>query len=501
MSFRHSRLPGATLLAALILAIGCGWTRSAAAFDFEDVAAQAKALAAKPYQRPDTTLPKELADLGYDHYRDIRFKPDHALWHAQKLPFELQFFHEGLYYNMPVRINEVVGHRVREVQFSPDQFDYGKNKIDPTKLRNLGYAGFRVHYAVNTPKYKDEVLVFLGASYFRALGKDQRYGLSARALAVDTALLSGEEFPRFTQFWIERPGRHDKQLTIYALLNSKSVAGAYRFILKPGIDTVMEVKARVYMRSNVSKIGFAPLTSMFYSGQNQHGPADDYRPGVHDSDGLSIESGTGEWLWRPLVNPRRLLVTSFALNNPVGFGLMQRERDFCDYEDLEARYDLRPSTWVETVGRWGSGRDNIVSYWVPDNPPQAGQSFDLQYRLNWEMETATTPPQAWVMQTLRGHGYLRNPDDSIGFAVDFTGPALNKLSPDEKVEGIISVDANGELLERNTLYNPVTQGRRLTMRIHRVDNDKPVELRAYLRGPDSATISETWSYILPPGGP
>src|SRR5262249_55769802 len=156
-------------------------------------------------------------------------------------------------------------------------------------------------------------------------GKGQRYGLSARGLAVDTALISGEEFPRFTEFWLMRPKAKDTELTIYAILDSKSVAGAYRFVLRPGTDTELDVKARIYMRSNVSKLGIAPLTSMYFSGENQHTVSDDYRPEVHDSDGLLIESGTGEWLWRPLVNPKRLLVTSFALNNPVGFGLMQRD--------------------------------------------------------------------------------------------------------------------------------------------------------------------------------
>jgi glucans biosynthesis protein len=510
MIFRIPRSLSTVLLAAAAWV----WAAPAGAFDFEDAAARAKALAAQPYQKPETRLPKDLADLGYDHYRDIRFNPDRASWHAAKLPFELQYFHEGLYYDVPVRINEITLAGVHEIRYSPTQFDFGQNKLDVNQMHDLGYAGFRVHYPINTPKYKDEVLVFLGASYFRALGKGQRYGLSARGLAIDTALLSGEEFPRFTEFWVQRPKMDDKALTIYALLDSKSVSGAYRFILRPGNDTAMDVKARIFVRTNVAKLGIAPLTSMYFSGENQHGPADDYRPEVHDSDGLSIASGTGEWIWRPLVDPKRLLVTSFSLTNPIGFGLMQRDREFGDYQDLEARYDLRPSAWIQTVGHWGAGRvelveiptpdetnDNVVAYWVPDSPPQAGQSLDIEYRILWQMEKDTAPPQSWVVRTLRGHGYMRNPDDSIGFAVDFSGPALEKLSADDKVEGIVSVDANSELLERNTLYNPITHGRRLTMRIRRIDNDKPVELRAYLRGPDSATVSETWSYILPPGGP
>jgi glucans biosynthesis protein len=249
---------------------------------------------------------------------------------------------------------------------------------------------------------------------------------------------------------------------------------------------------------------------MYFFSENQHPNTDDYRPEVHDSDGLSIHSGTGEWLWRPLVNPKRLLVTSFAMTNPQGFGLMQRGRNFRDYEDLEARYDLRPSCWVEPLGQWGAGRvelleipspdetnDNMVAYWVPDAPPAPGKELDLRYNLRWQMLKETKPPLAWVEQTRRGRGFTRNPDDSISFVVDFQGPGLDKLKPDAKLEGIVSVGDNGELLERNTYRNNVTGGWRLTLRLHRVDNGKPTELRAYLRGEDS-TLSETWSYILPP---
>jgi glucans biosynthesis protein len=289
------------------------------------------------------------------------------------------------------------------------------------------------------------------------------------------------------------------------------MAGAYRFIVRPGEETVMEVKERLYMRNTVTKLGLAPLTSMFLFSENQKPPYDDYRPEVHDSDGLSIHSGTGEWIWRPLVNPKRLQVTSFSMTNPQGFGLMQRDRNFHDYEDLDLHYEQRPSLWVEPVGQWGAGRvelvnipspdetnDNTVTYWVPDNPPQAGQSLDLDYVLRWQGDKDTRPNLSWVMQTRRGRGFVRNPDNSISFVIDFVGPALEKLKPDAKVEGIVSVGPNGELLERSTVHNDVTNGWRVTLRFRRVDDDKPLELRAYLRGEDS-TLSETWAYILPPG--
>jgi periplasmic glucans biosynthesis protein len=490
-------------LVALLLSGAC------AAFGFEDVSQKARQLAAASYKKPDVNLPKALQELTYDQYRDIRFKPDRAWWRSAKLPFELTFFHQGLYYNYPVRLHEVSASGVRDIRFDPDLFDYGANALDPNELRGLGYAGFRVHFAINSPKYKDEVLVFLGASYFRALGKGQRYGISARGLAIDTALMSGEEFPRFTEFWIERPEPQARELRLYALLDSPRATGAYRFVLKPGVDTVLEVRVELYLRQNVSKLGLAPLTSMYYFGENHRTGIDDFRPEVHDSDGLSIQSGTGEWIWRPLVNPKRLLVTSFAVNNPLGFGVLQRDRNFIDYEDLEARYETRPSVWIEPKGKWGSGRielvqiptpdetnDNVVAYFVPDVSPQPLQPYAFEYRMLWQKDNETRPPLAYVAQSRRGHGYVHKPDDSIAMMIDFDGAALHKLPADTPVQGVVSTDANIELMEANAYHNDVTGGWRLALRMRRHDDKKPGELRAFLRS-GTTTLSETWSYILP----
>lgn len=480
------------------------------AFDFDDVAEKAKRLAATAYIKPQKNVSKTLANLDYDQYRDIRFEPSSAHWRQAKLPFELAFFHQGRSFDSPVKLHEIAGKTVQEIRFDPKSFNYGANQLDPKDLAGLGFAGFRVHYPINTPKYKDEVMVFLGASYFRAVGKGQLYGLSARGLAVDTALSSGEEFPQFTEFWIERPAANEKELRIYALLNSPRVTGAYRFTLKPGVDTAVNVKAQLHVRENITKLGIAPLTTMYFFGENQRPQIEDYRPEVHDSDGLSIHSGTGEWIWRPLVNPKRLLVTSYALSNPLGFGLIQRDRQFNNYEDLEAHYELRPSVWVEPKGQWGAGRveliqiptpdetnDNIVAFWVPDKPPSPGEPFDVEYRLLWQKDGERRPPSSWATQTRRGHGWLRKQDDSIALAVDFEGPALRKLAAEAKVEAVVSSDANGKVLETNTIRNEITGGWRMTVRLRRADEKKPVELRGYLNGNNNA-LSETWSYILPP---
>jgi periplasmic glucans biosynthesis protein len=479
-------------------------------FSFEDVAARASKLASSSYQKPAGALPKGLKALDYDQHRDIRFRPDRALWRDTRLPFEIMFFHPGWFYEDYVTIHEITPEGLRTVRFDADAFDYGKNKIDREELKGLGFAGFRVHFPVNTPAYKDEVLVFLGASYFRGLGRGQRFGLSARGLAIDTAENSGEEFPRFVEFWIERPQAAAKELTIYALLDSPRAAGAYRFVLRPGVTTVLDVDARLFLRRNVAKLGLAPLTSMFLFGANQRSARDDYRPRVHDSDGLSIQATATEWIWRPLVNPKRLLVTSFAMTNPRGFGLMQRERSFGDYEDLEARYDLRPSAWVELKGPWGPGRielvqipvpdetnDNIVAYWVPDFQPRAREALVFGYRVLWQRERENRPPVAWVRETRRGRGYTKTPDASVELHVDFEGPTLSRLPAPAAADVALSVDANGEVLERYARRNDATGGWRVVVRFRRIDAAKPVELRAQLKH-GNEVLSETWSYILPP---
>ncbi|SEQ92310.1 glucans biosynthesis protein [Solimonas aquatica] len=489
----------ALLLAGTLLA------QAAQAFDFDDVAHRAKALAAKPYDRPDADLPKALTDLSYEQYKQIQYKPERALWHGNKLPFEIQFYHPGLYFNQIVKLNLITAEGVRKIPFQPENFDYGSNNIDADKLRNLGFAGFRVHYPLNAKDVKDELIAFQGASYFRALGKNQVYGESARGLAIDTGELSGEEFPAFREFWIHWPRPEDRELTIYALLDSRRVTGAYRFQIRPGESTATEIKARLYFRGDVGKLGVAPLSSMFLFASHQPSANEDYRPEVHDSEGLSLQTDQ-EWIWRPLVNPKRLLITSFAATNPRGFGLMQRDRDFAHYEDLDARYDLRPSVWIAPKNDWGKGRvelvqiptkdatnDNVVAYWVPEQNPTAGSQLDLEYSLFWQGRLETKPPLAWVAQTRRS----RNADNSYRYIVDFQGGQLDYLKSDQKLLAGVWVADNGELLERQVVKNDATGGWRLILRVRRIDEAKPLEMRAVLRNGDD-NISESWAYILPP---
>ena len=479
------------------------------ALDFNDVAELAAERARKPYQPLTRQPPAELAALTYDQYRDIRFRPERALWRDENLPFELMFFHLGKFQVEPVLINEVTPQGVRHIPYSSADFDYGRNKLSPERWGDLGFAGFRAHYPLNTEDYKDELIVFLGASYFRAVGAGQRYGLSARGLAIDTVGGQGEEFPRFSEFWIVKPASEAKSLRIYALLESPRTSGAYQFDVHPGQETRVDVRARVYLREEVATFGMAPLTSMYFFGENQPHPSD-FRPEVHDSDGLLVATGQGEWIWRPLINPKAPLTTSFSMDELKGFGLMQRDRRFSSYEDAEASYELRPSAWVEPVGKWGPGRvelvqlstpdetnDNIVAYWVPRDLPPLGEPIDFSYRIRWQGEQQQRPPGAWVMQSRVGRGYAELGENEQQFIVDFKGPALDELPADAKVEAVVTAPVNGQILESVVYKVDATGAWRMAVRVKQLTPSEPTELRGFLRS-GSDVLTETWSYILPP---
>jgi glucans biosynthesis protein len=418
---------------------------------------------------------------------------------------------------------------VQPIPYSPSEFNYGKNMLSPNTWGDLGHGGVRVFSHLNSSTYKDELVVFQGASYFRALGSGQRYGLSARGLAVDTVGGSGEEFPRFTEFWLVKP-RPDSQgvtsvLTLYALMDSPRMTGAYRFDITPGSQTTTQVKAQVFMRAStlagaekpIATLGLAPLTSMFLFGENQPRSAD-FRPEVHDSDGLMVATddgqGGGEWLWRPLQNPSSTLVTSFAMARLKGFGLMQRDRAFARYEDLEARYELRPSAWVTPTGDWGPGRvellqfatpdethDNVAAYWVPAKLPAPGEAIELAYQIQWQGKTQQLPPSGYVTQSRRGLGYTQlsaqEQAQQVQFVVDFAGPALEALPEGAAVKAVTTADANGRVLESTAYKNPATGGWRMTLRVQRLDASLPIELRAFLQL-DHNTLSETWTNLITP---
>jgi periplasmic glucans biosynthesis protein len=503
--------PGGALLRpwrAAALALLLALPLLAAAFDFDDVAAQAAALARQPYQVAPSADAR-MAALSYDDYRDIRFRPERSRWRDSGSLFQLQFFPLGRGYTRPLRLFEVEDGQVRALDVPASDFQTGRvaGGVQPLP----GAAGWRLSYPLNRADRQDELIVFLGASYFRAIGAGQAYGLSARGLAVDTAGGQGEEFPAFTTFWFERPAPGVREMRFYALLDGPRVAGAYRFLVRPGTATVLDVQARLYLRKPVATLGIAPLTSMFLAGENQPA-AQDYRPEVHDSDGLLVASGDGERIWRPLSNPARPFVTSFALRSLRGFGLLQRDRAFSSYEDLEAHYQRRPSAWVEPLGEWGPGRvellqfgtpdethDNIAAYWVPERPPAPGEPFDMAWRVHWTRDELPGTDLAHVQQTRRGHGFLSAPPrpGQQQLHVDFAGPSLQALPEGAKVEPVLSGNRNAGLLRANAYPNGERGGWRVTVDFERMDPQQPVELRLQLRSAGKL-LSETWAYALAP---
>ena len=491
---RSALVAGSALLC--LLSAGQLW-----AFNLDDVSAKAKELAGQKFEAPRSNLPNEFREMKFADYQKIRFRNEKAEWADQNTPFKLSFYHQGMHFDTPVKINEVTADSVQEIKYDPTRFDFGDVKFDPKATEQLGYAGFRVLYPINKADKQDEIMTMLGASYFRVVGKGQAYGLSARGMAIDTALPSGEEFPRFTEFWIERPKPGEKQLVIFALLDSPRATGAYRLILRPGTDTIVDVKSQMFLRDKVTKLGVAPLTSMYLFGANQPSKVLNYRRELHDSSGLSIHAGNGEWIWRPLNNPKHLSVSNFTVENPKGFGLLQRGRDFSHYEDLDDNYDKRPSAWIEPEGDWGKGtvnlveiptadetNDNIVAFWSPAELPEIGKPLDVSYRLHWTMDEKALHPSdsAWVKQTLRSTGdvkqsnLIRQPDGSVAYLVDFEGPSLKALPSDAAVRSQVSVSDNAELVENSVRYNEHTKGWRLTLRMKIKDAGKPTEMRAAL---------------------
>ncbi len=495
---------------ALLLAVGLA---AAAArgrgadnvFDFEVLRFEAKMLAAKPFVPVPVNVPAPLLKLNYDQYRDIRFRPGESLWRRERLPFELQFFHPGFNFDRTVQVNTVVGRSVEPVAFSPALFDYGANRI-PSVPSTMGFAGLRILYPLNKPG--DELGAFQGASYFRFLCQRANYGLSARGLAVNTGEPGGEEFPVFREFWVERPTADSKTLTVCALLDGPSVAGAFRFRITPGAETLTQVQEVLYCRTNPAVLGIAPLTSMFWHGKNTNKSYDDFRPEVHDSDGMMVFTGAGEWIWRPLTNPDSTRAASFSDENPKGFGLLQRERQFESYQDLEAYYHMRPSAWVEPMGPWGRGSvrlvelhapdetyDNIAAFWVPASLPEPGEPIELNYRLHWFMDQVH-PPAGYVTATRLG----RTATQETGlerFFVDFGGTYLTQEGPDPKIEPVVSVGTGAALVHATLQKNPFNGTWRAAFAIKPDGSGRPVELRCFLRKTPHV-LTETWSYLWQP---
>jgi periplasmic glucans biosynthesis protein len=491
---------------------------STAGFDARTVIEVARTLAAQPYRAPgrERALPPALRALDYDAHRAIRFDPQRALWRGAGR-FEIQFFHLGWLFAEPVRVHVVDAGQASELAFDATRFRYDPpvEALADALPDDLGWAGFRVHFPLHRPEYADEFLVFLGASYFRVVGRDQGYGLSARGLAIDTARPGGEEFPAFRAFWIERPEPLARELVIHALLDSPSVTGAYRFVARPGAQTTLEVEAVLFARETVERIGLAPLTSMYAHGDTSVGRGDDYRPRVHDSDGLLVRTSSGEWIWRPLSNPPRLREFSLIDSAPSSFGLLQRERDFERYLDAEARYERRPGKWVEPLsGDWGGGQvvlveipteseihDNIVAFWQPAQPLRAGEEWRLHYRLATVGARVPSETLARVVRTRHGWGALPGdghppPEALRHVSVAFRGGELASLAASQPVQVRLEASSGGiDALRLLKLDDGETW---LVSFLLAPEPDRVADLRLWLEL-HGEVLSETWSFAWEPG--
>jgi len=501
------QLPYAATLAA---AARPRYLGNAFPFDYAGLKGRARALAQAPYQTPASQIPEAVKRLDWDQYQSIRFRPDHSLWAENASRYTARFFHLGLYFEQPVRIHELVDGQARELAYDPAMFDMRKSGLSGATLPgDLGFAGFRLLHESDPER---DIVAFLGASYFRAVSGEKQYGLSARGLAIDTGLPRAEEFPRFTDFWLERPGKSDR-MSVYALLDSPSITGAYRFDILPGATLTMDVDAALYPRKPIERIGIAPLTSMYQHGENDKRLAADWRPEIHDSDGLALWTGSGERLWRPLINPEQLRVNAFADQDPRGFGLLQRDRDFDHYQDDGAFYEKRPSVWVEPRGKWGKGSvqlveiptadetfDNIVAFWHPARAPQAGEELLYSYRLHWGGPTPGTPEVARVVATHTGiGGVIGRPRTyySRRFVVDFAGGALARLPAKTRVEPVIYA-SRGSVEITSARPLAAIRGYRAMFDLKPTDErSDPIDLRLYLRAGGRA-LTETWLYQWTP---
>ncbi len=479
-------------------------------FSFDQLVEQARAKAASSYEEPAGALPEVLADLNYDQHRAIRFRPERAVWREGGSDFSLHAFHPGWLFDQPVELFEVVDGKAVRFNFSSADFEY-RPPLDEASFQGVtmpGVAGFRLHYPLNRDDYPDELIAFLGASYFRALGRGNVYGLSARGLALNTAAGTDEEFPRFSRFFIERPKAGDRNIQIFAELDSPSAAGAYAFTVSPGVETVIDVDARIFLREGVARLGIAPLTSMYLFGENDRTNVDDYRPEVHDSDGLAIMRDNGQRLWRPLINPSKLGLSFIQETNPRGFGLLQRDRTFDNYLDTEANYQRRPSLWIEPIGDWGSGaimlaeipsekeiHDNIAAFWIPQAEAKAGSEHSFRYRMTWAADLEGEAPLARVLRTRTGHGGTAASDidpNHRKFVVEFKGGEAANLGVDSALEAWAEA-GNAKILHQDLQKLGETGHWRLILDVMREDADKPVELRGALTL-DGAMLSEIWLY-------
>lgn len=473
-------------------------TPATAEFDFEDVRKLAAQRAAEPYAE-EQPLAKEAAALNYDAYRRIQNRKDATLWSTSADKFRVLPDPRGYLFTTEVKLNIVENGAVRPRPYINEDFNFLDLPLSDETKKKLGFAGFRILTPLNTAGKFDELISFRGASFFRALGAGNLYGASARGLSIGTASPEGEKFPHFSDFWLVAPEPGDDGVTVFALLDGESATGAYEFRVSPGPETTVDVNAVVFPRETLNSVGMAPLTSMyFFSPHDVRKNRDDFRPAVHDSEGLAIHMANGEWVWRPLLNPSALQIAVLANQAPLSFGLVQRKRGFDDFADTESGYHQRPTIWVEPKSDWGEGyltlveiptvneyNDNIVAFWKPASPWRKGNAYSFSYAMSWGLTSSVMPDVAAVADTFAG---LRPGSTQPMFVIDFENIPAALL---EGAEAEVSTSA-GQVQNVILKNNPETGKTRLSFDLD-PQNADVAELRVLItRG--GKPVTETWLY-------
>jgi glucans biosynthesis protein len=549
------------LLLALITAIALVVTFHGVkppSFTFANVQELARLRAIQKYAPLPDILPPQLKKLTPQQELGVFWNDTYRLWRKKGLPFQVDFYPLSNDVHTSPLINTVDRHDPRALTYSNNFFKYNF-PINPPLPADLGYGGFYIRHPYMAPKSDpksplDGFFTAKGASYFRVLAKEQVYGISSRALAINSVVENKEEFPQFVEWWLHQPEPGADAMVLDALLDSASVSGAYEFTLHPGSQTSVDIHATLFFRKAVAQLGLAPFSSMYFYGENAKNHFGNYHPEIHDSDGVMMHTGADEWLWRPLEQETQRQVYNFGDTNPKGFGLIQRDRDFQHYQDLQMNYNLRPSAWVTPHGDWGKGvveliqlvtnnanTDNVVLFWHPDHAPKAGDRLDLSYTIDYYMNDANRPPLAYAKQTLVNDPAPPPPNQPVPvspppgaaakpapppaasakpavpakpatppwptgttpvqFLIDFAGDGIEDIAPDHRPDiDLVATPPGSVFRESSVEKNGYDKSWRATFTLIPAKVNVPVELRCTLRS-KGKPLTETWTYTWHPAAP
>jgi len=445
---------------------------------------------------------KILLPIEYEKYSEIRFKPEYTFW-RENSKFHMQFFPQGYIYQESIKINEVWEDYQTPIFYQGSYFSI-PHGINIDKFNELsGFSGLKLLYPINSENVHEEFAVFQGSSYFRIISKGQIYGLSARGIAINTGLQTPEEFPIFSEFWIEKPKPKSEKVIVHSHLVGNSIEGYYKFTLYPGEVSKAEVTFESIIKRDIEKIGIAPLTSMFWYGESSTSLNPPY-PESHDSDGLLIQDDQ-TFIWIPLENPKKPTTTIFKVKKLKGFGLMQRDREFSSYEDPRYEYHKRPSAWVEPVNseNWENGyislyriptrddlMDNIIVFYSPEKLPTKGDNIKFSYNIKMIDKLKLDDDFAEVVSTK----IIQNKDKNlISFFIDFKGLDLKNFEEKDYKFNLEGEDY--EVLE--CLLNPINNLDKLRVSIKLSQKNKNITsstISGFI-SEDSKIKSEVWKYI------